>query len=270
VGRHANLADLAPLEELAAHGTPVVADLGCGDGRTVRAVLERLDRAGAGAGAGAGGGAAPVVVHALDQVSALPEDLLADRRVRSRITDLDGVLPLEGASVDVAFSLNVLEHLLDPLAHLGEVHRVLRPGGLLVLAHSDWDTALFTSPDDALTRVLVDRFVATAPGRVRHRRSEVAVDGFMGRKLLTHAAASGALGAPWSVLEVTSWADPHRRFDEDSVAWKVATGVLAATRDDPQLSARAAGWLEALRRAAAAGHFLFTVTDVALVLRRHP
>ncbi len=65
-----------------------------------------------------------------------------------------------------------------------------------------------------------------------------------------------------------SWADPHRRFDEGSVAWKVATGILAAAGDDPDLAARAAGWVEGLRRAARNGTFLFAVTDVAVVLRK--
>lgn len=280
MGRHARVAGLAPAEALLGAGRPlVVADLGCGDGRTVRAVLERLDAAarddagtaGAAAAGAAASGAGAVVVHALDQVSALPEDLLADRRVRSRITDLDGRLPLEDASVDVAYSLNVLEHLADPVGHLREVHRVLRGGGVLVLAHSDWDTALFTSTDDALTRTLVDRFVATppTPGHQRGGRPS-RLDGFTGRKLLAHAAVSTARGAPWAVLDVTAWADAHRRFDDGSVAWKVATGMLAATRDDPVLSARAAGWLEELRHIARAGQFLFSVTDVAVVLRAEP
>lgn len=70
------------------------------------------------------------------------------------------------------------------------------------------------------------------------------------------------------VDEVTSWADPHRRFDDGSLAWKVATGVLAAAQGDPAMSARAAGWMEELRSLARAGQFLFTVTDVAVVLRR--
>jgi SAM-dependent methyltransferase len=200
-------------------------------------------------------------VHALDQVSALDDDLLADPRVRSRITDLDAALPLGDGGLDRAVSLNVVEHLADPVGHLADVHRALRPGGLVVLAHSDWDTALFTSTDDALTRTLVDRFVDVVP------RGIARADGFMGRKLLALAAASAARGAAYDVVEVTSWADPHRRFDDGSLAWKVATGVLSAAEDDPALAARAAGWLEELRALADAGQFLFTVTDVAVVLR---
>ena len=88
-------------------------------------------------------------------------------------------------------------------------------------------------------------------------------DGFMGRKLLGLARNSD-----FEIVELETWADTHRRFDEDSVGWKVARGVLAATADDAQLAARAAAWVAGLRKQADDGRFLFTVTDVALVLRR--
>ena len=235
MGRFENVATLArPFEG------SVALDLACGSGRTTRALLASRPR----------------LVHAVDVGSALDDDLLLDERVRAHIADLAD-LPLEDGAADVAVSLNAVEHLADVDAHLAEVHRVLRPGGVAVLAHSDWDTALFTSEDDHLTRLLLDRFVAHSPA------AGARVDGFAGRKLLRHAAAS-----PFRLESVHSWADPHRRFDEGSVAWKVATGILAAVADDPGLAARAAGWIEGLRRTARAGHFLFTVTDVALVLRK--
>lgn len=244
MGRHARVAALAGIDD---YGLTVAVP-GCGEGRTVRSLL-RCDPS-------------PVVVHAVDQVSALDDDLLHDLRVISRVSDPDGPMPLEDGSVDRVVSLNVAEHLADPVAHLADCHRVLRPGGLVVLAHSDWDTALFTSTDDALTRALVDRFVEVVPSWAGH------ADGFMGRKLLALADASAARGLRFDLVHVDSWADPHRRFDDGSVAWKVAMGILAAARDDEHLAARAAGWVHDLRGLADAGQFLFTVTDVAVVLRR--
>jgi SAM-dependent methyltransferase len=243
VGRHERVAELALPQ--AALGS-CVADLGCGVGRTVRALLR----------------SEPAVVHALDHVSNLDDDLLADPRVRSRIADLDSDLPLPSASLDAATSLNVVEHLSDPVAHLLECHRVLRPGARLVLAHSDWDTALFTSTDDGLTRALVDRFVDVVPSWAER------TDGFMGRKILALADACADRGAGFEMEAVDAWADPHRRFDDGSVAWKVAMSMLAAAQDDEDLAARAASWVDGLRRLADAGQFLFTVTDVAVVLRR--
>jgi len=47
--------------------------------------------------------------------------------------DLNGKLPIASASVDVVFSLAVLEHLTEPGLHLAEVHRILKPSGTLML-----------------------------------------------------------------------------------------------------------------------------------------
>lgn len=239
MGRHQRLAELLAVDR----DDLVVADLGCGSGRTVRALLQ--------------GAPAPRVVHAVDATSDLDDDLLHDPRVVSRVADLDRPFPFEDASLDRVVSMNVTENLDEPAAFLQQCQRVLRPGGLAVIAHSDFDTALFTSNDDALTRLLVDSFVAEVP----HWRQRA--DGFMGRKLLGLAVDS-----PLTLVDVVSWADPHRRFDEGSLAWKISMGMLAAVRDDPQLSARAAEWAEGVRALAADGRFLFTVTDIALVLRR--
>jgi SAM-dependent methyltransferase len=239
VGRHERIAELAALD----HPGLQVADLATGPGRTVRALLAASTE--------------PVRVHAVDAASSLDDEILHDARVRSVISDLDQPLPFADQTLDRVISLNVAEHLADPPGHLLECHRVLRPGGLLVLAHSDWDTALFASGDDALTRTLVDRFVSTVPNWAER------ADGFMGRKLL-----GLALNSPFELVTADTWADCHRRFDKGSVGWKVAMGVLAATKDDPGLATKATGWVEGLAALAAEGHFLFAVTDVALVLRR--
>jgi SAM-dependent methyltransferase len=239
MGRHERLAELAALDR---EGL-VVADLGCGTGRTVRRLLEQAH--------------APAVVQAVDHSSDLDDDLLQDVRVVSRVADLDADLPFDDASLDRVVSMNVVENLLDPAAFLRECFRVLGPGGVAVVGHTDFDTALFTADDDALTRLLVDRFVGTVPSW------QSRVDGFMGRKLLQLSATS-----PFELVDVHSWADPHRRFDEGSLAWKIAMGVLAAAADDDALSARAGQWVESVRRLADEGRFLFAITDVVVVLRR--
>ena len=250
MGRHERIAELADLTGAAPDGPArvlQVADLGTGYGRTLRALLAAAR--------------VPLRLHAVDAAVTLDDDLLHDERVRSVTADLDEPLPFADAALDRVVSVNVAEHLADPRAHVDECARVLRPGGLLVLAHSDWDTTLFAGVEDALTRTLVDRFVATVPSWAER------ADGFMGRKLLGLVDVPVRAGT-LDLLTAETWADAHRRFDEDSVGWKVARGVLVAAADDPDLAARATRWVEDLRRLADEGRFLFAVTDVALVLRR--
>jgi arsenite methyltransferase len=64
-------------------------------------------------------------------------------------------LPLPDASVDVAVSTQVLEYVADVPGALAEVHRVLRPGGRVLVLDTDWDSIVWHSRDDARTsRVL--------------------------------------------------------------------------------------------------------------------
>ncbi len=55
-------------------------------------------------------------------------------RVRPAIVgDLEGRLPLRTSSVDEFFCHSVMEHVRDLLACMGEVHRCLKPGGIITI-----------------------------------------------------------------------------------------------------------------------------------------
>jgi SAM-dependent methyltransferase len=49
------------------------------------------------------------------------------------VLDDEGRVPLADGSVDVVLSTQVLEHAAEPASYLAECHRLLRPGGALVL-----------------------------------------------------------------------------------------------------------------------------------------
>ncbi len=54
------------------------------------------------------------------------------------VADLSGSLPLADDSVDVIFTVHILEHLIDFLPLVDECHRVLRPGGVLHVMSPWW------------------------------------------------------------------------------------------------------------------------------------
>lgn len=47
-------------------------------------------------------------------------------------------IPLPESSADIVYTIDTIEHLSDPLAMLGECHRVLRPGGLMFVQFHPW------------------------------------------------------------------------------------------------------------------------------------
>jgi SAM-dependent methyltransferase len=73
-------------------------------------------------------------------------------------------LPFEAHSIDRARADRVLMHVADPGAVLAELHRVLRPSGLLTLAEPDWDTLAIDHPDLAVSRAFT-RYIAERVNR---------------------------------------------------------------------------------------------------------
>ena len=99
-----------------------VVDVGCGPGRFLREAAER--------------GATAVGVDPSAQMRRLALRRIPER-LRSAITVTEGTaehLPLEDGSATVVWAVASLHHWDDPDAGLAEVHRVLEPGGRLLVA----------------------------------------------------------------------------------------------------------------------------------------
>jgi len=108
-----------------------------------------------------------------------------DPRLSFIACDLEQKLPLPDQCADLVFSREVLECIVDKPSLLREIHRILKPGGTVVCAHSDWDTHLFDGDDKALVRRVVQTFNDWQQAWMRTS------DAWMGRRLWRTFQGSG-------------------------------------------------------------------------------
>ena len=207
-----------------------VVDLGRGSGASLVQVAPEL-----GGGVAVGVDASPAALH--------------------RAAD---ALPFPDAAFDRVLGQNVLELVPDPVRLAAEAGRVLRPGGRLVLGHSDLDTLVFASEDLELTRRLVRAYCDARQPRMD------AVDGTIGRRLATIAGRAGL-----EVLDLQAQVVMDRSFVPGGLGWGYAYHLADTLRDggaaDPGELDR---WLAGLGRLDAQGAFLFSLNDCAVICGR--
>lgn len=151
-------------------------DLGCGVGHDLLAVAARHP----------GAELRLVGVDASDKsVAAARAAVEGDARIEFIEHELGDELPFDSASFDVVYSNNLLECLGNRAAFVREVSRIVKPGGLTVQAHWDWDSQVFDAADKALVRRLVHAFADWQQGWMAH------ADGWMGRRLWGTFDSSG-------------------------------------------------------------------------------
>lgn len=154
-------------------------------------------------------------------------------------------LPVEDASVDRAFSVQVLEYVRDVPAALAEMRRALRPGGRLVIWDVDWATVSWHAKDEELmqrARAAFDKHLIH-PSLPRTLSAQLRAAGFDDIHMEGHAFATNELipdaygGSLVAVLN------------------RYVTDQGGLTRDE------AAAWADEQRELAAHGSFFFSVTQ---------
>ena len=139
---------------------PVGADIGCGSGRWAQVVAPR--------------------VHHLMLIDASPEALSVAKTNLSDVTNVSflhasvGMLPIDDASLDFAYSLGVLHHVPDTKAAISAVAAKLKPGApFLVYLYYAFDNRSLTYR--ALWRITdgIRRVVSRLPHTPRYWVSQV-------------------------------------------------------------------------------------------------
>ncbi|AWK76780.1 SAM-dependent methyltransferase (plasmid) [Rhodococcus oxybenzonivorans] len=159
------------IELLAAPPGAVIVDVGCGAGRAVAELAEQ--------------GWDALGIDLDEQMITI-----AGRRwPRGRFEQADAAsLPLADHSVHGYRAEKVFHDIADPTAALTEAHRVLAPGGRIVLIGQDWDGFFIDSDHPALTRTIVHARADTvaAPRAARRYRNLLLDTGFGDPRVEVH------------------------------------------------------------------------------------
>jgi SAM-dependent methyltransferase len=228
-------------------------DLGCGPGTITLDLAARV-----GPGRVVGIDAAADVIA---QATALLGE--SDARNVSFATGDAYALDFEDASFDVVHAHQVLQHLTDPVAALCEMHRVLRPGGLLAVRDSDYGAFVWAPAEPLLDRWL----------ELYHELTERnGAEADAGRHLLGWVQGAGftevrASSATWTFADPESrewwgglWAD---RVLQSAFAQQAVEYGLA---DTSELEAISAAW----RQWATEADGFFAVLHGEILARRSP
>ena len=223
------------------NGGEYVLDIGCGTGANAMALVEQLR------------GNCRVVGIDTSQ----PMLQIGERNVESfaysdcvRLQTAEAhQLPFPDDTFDATMIIQVLEYSKDPIRMLQEAKRVLKPGGKLFVADTDWDTIVWNSNLKELTRQIVLGW------------SDHEADGWQGRKILeylTRADYQNIQGRTFTISEVS--------FSEESYSYlltRIITDYLI--RSEKMKAAEIEKWIQDLKEKAAARHFYFSLNRYVFV-----
>ncbi|MFE6863752.1 methyltransferase domain-containing protein [Nocardia sp. NPDC057668] len=107
-------------------------------------------------------------------------------------------LPFGSDSFDVALCERVFQHLTSPARAVGEIARVLKPGGRVVVMDSDWGTAIVHPGDRQVVGKVIETMIAgtTNPFAGRRLAGQLSAAGLVVDDIGSHALIQdGGIGA---------------------------------------------------------------------------
>ena len=218
-----------------------VLDLGCGTGDDVQELARLVGPSGRVVGVDR---SETVIAEARERVlgTTLP--------VAFQVADAYA-LPFPDATFDVCRGDRVFHHLGHPRQAFGELLRVTRPGGRVLLFDPDFETAIVDAPDRLLTRRLLNSFC------------DGYRDGWMGRRLprMFREAELTEIAVEPVIVLLTDLSQANAVLAlEDTVTRAGAAG--------PVSTAEGAAWIDALREASVAGRFFAAVSGFMVAGRK--
>lgn len=224
-------------------GPAAILDLGCGTGVAARAIARRFATEGTITGI-------DISARLVDLARRLAAEEGLAGRIEFHTGDEHG-LGLPQGGFDVVVMHTLVSHVADPATVLAEGHRLLRPGGRLVVF--DGDYASFTMATDA----------ADGGAETDHILHGALFSQLRVMRVMPRLLAEGGFELQWSRAYVS--ADLGRAAFWASTVASLRV-LLPKTGALPE--AEAAAFADRLERASAAGHFFAASNFYSYVARR--
>lgn len=143
----------------------VILDYGCGKGDFIELILNHK----------------PLKIHAVDSNSSTISKIKSRFKEQTINDRISIEITTDPNSINEKFNKiichNVLECVEDKIGFVNKFNKLLLPGGVFLLSHHDFDSAIYNSSDEGLTRNLIHNFADT-----KQKWQEYS-DGKMGRKI---------------------------------------------------------------------------------------
>ena len=150
---------------------------------------------------------------------------------------------------DSAMMIQVLEYSKDPIGLLRETMRVLKPGGKLFVADTDWDTIVWNSNFKERTRQIVVLW------------SDHEADGWQGRKIREYLIRSRFHQIHGELFHMSG-----NSFAEDTYSFQLTNLVSDyLIRSEKMSATEIQEWMDDLRTKNAQDHFYFSLNRYAFI-----
>jgi ubiquinone/menaquinone biosynthesis C-methylase UbiE len=128
-----------------------ILDAGCGTGVVTRAIAQRSK----GKSQVIGSDYSPALIDAARQKA---REFKLDRQIEFQVNDIHS-LDFEDGYFDMAIAHTVISHVADPEAAVKELHRVVKPGGVVAIFDGDYASLTFAYPDDEFAKQFEEVFL---------------------------------------------------------------------------------------------------------------
>lgn len=163
-------------------------------------------------------------------------------------------LPVADATFDVATAVQVYEYVPNLESAIGELHRVLRPGGRAAVFDSDWTTMTYHAADEERSERILRAFDAHCPHPRIARRL---------RPLLE--------GAGFAVTEQDAWVHFETGMTEDATGTAFVGAIREFVTQEGGIDEGVAdGWVEDLRARDEAGEYFFSFNQYLFTVEKPP